>query len=146
MEVASPRPGRPPLVIDLSLTLVARAKIVAAQKAGKSIPAAWATDADGAPTTDPNAALAGALLPAGGAKGAALALMVEVLCGALAGGQFGWEASSFLDNRGAPPSIGQVLIAFDPAAFSGPDFLQRMAGVLTATAGEPGVRLPGDRR
>ena len=72
--------------------------------------------------------------------------MVEILCGALAGGQFGWEASSFLDDRGPPPGVGQVLIAFDPAAFSGPEFLDRMADVLAAVAGEPGVRLPGDRR
>jgi (2R)-3-sulfolactate dehydrogenase (NADP+) len=134
------------LVIDLSLSLVARAKIVAAQKAGRDIPVGWATAADGTPTSDPNAALAGALLPAGGAKGAALALMVEILCGALAGGQFGWEASSFLDASGAAPSVGQVLIAFDPAAFSGAEFPNRMATVLTAVASEPGVRLPGDQR
>jgi (2R)-3-sulfolactate dehydrogenase (NADP+) len=146
LAFAAPMRGRPPLVIDLSLSLVARAKIVAAQKAGKTIPAEWATADDGTPTTDPSSALAGALQPAGGAKGAALALMVEVLCGALAGGQFGWEASSFLDNRGEAPSVGQLLIAFDPSAFSGPDFLNRMATVLAAAAGEPGVRLPGDRR
>lgn len=146
LAFAAPMRDRAPLVIDLSLSLVARAKIVAAQKAGKSIPDGWATAADGTPTTDANAALAGALQPAGGAKGAALALMVEILCGALAGGRFGWEASSFLDDRGAAPSVGQMLIAFDPAAFSGPEFLNRMAAVLTAAAAEPGVRLPGDRR
>jgi (2R)-3-sulfolactate dehydrogenase (NADP+) len=146
LAFAAPLPGRAPLVIDLSLSLVARAKIVAAQKAGRDIPVAWATAADGTPTSDPNAALAGALLPAGGAKGAALALMVEILCGALAGGQFGWEASSFLDTGGAAPSVGQVLIAFDPAAFSGAEFPDRMTAVLTAVAGEAGVRLPGDRR
>src|SRR6202000_991279 len=146
LAFATPVPGRPPLVIDLSLSMVARAKIVAAQKAGKSNPAGWASGEEGAPTTDPNAALAGALLPAGGAKGAALAVMVEILCGALAGAQFGWEASSFLDDRGAAPSVGQILIAFDPAAFSGAEFPDRMAAVLSAAAGEPGVRLPGDRR
>lgn len=146
LAFAAPLPGRPPLVIDLSLSLVARAKIVAAQKAGKSIPSDWATAADGTPTSDPSAALAGAMQPAGGAKGAALALMVEILCGALAGGQFGWEASSFLDDRGPAPSVGQMLIAFDPAAFSGPEFMNRMAAVLSAAAGEAGVRLPGDRR
>jgi (2R)-3-sulfolactate dehydrogenase (NADP+) len=146
LAFAAPLPGRAPLVIDLSLSLVARAKIVAAQKAGHEIPSGWATAADGTPTSDPDAALAGALLPAGGAKGAALALMVEILCAALAGGQFGWEASSFLDTSGAAPSIGQVLIAFDPAAFSGAEFPDRMTTVLTTVAGEPGVRLPGDRR
>ena len=146
LAFAAPLPGRPPLVIDLSLSLVARAKIVAAQKAGKSIPSDWATAAEARPPRIQSAALAGAMQPAGGAKGAALALMVEILCGALAGGQFGWEASSFLDDRGPAPGVGQMLIAFDPAAFSGPEFMNRMAAVLSAAAGEAGVRLPGDRR
>jgi (2R)-3-sulfolactate dehydrogenase (NADP+) len=146
LAFAAPIHGRAPLVIDLALSLVARSKIVAAHKSGDEIPMHWATDAQGRPTTDPEAALTGALLPAGGAKGAALALMVEILCAALAGAHFGWEASSFLDDRGPPPGVGQVLIALDPAAFSGPAYFDRMAELLSAMACEPGVRLPGDRR
>ncbi len=145
LAFAAPLPGRAPLVIDMALSLVARAKIVAAQKAGTPIPADWATDAEGQPTTDAAAALKGALAPIGGAKGAALALMVEILCGALAGGQYGWEASAFLDDKGPPPAVGQVLLAFDPAAFAGADFLPRM-GVLAAAIVAEGGRLPGDRR
>jgi (2R)-3-sulfolactate dehydrogenase (NADP+) len=146
LAFAAPIHGRAPLVIDLALSLVARSKIVAAHKSGDEIPMHWATDAQGRPTTDPEAALTGALLPAGGAKGAALALMVEILCAALAGAHFGWEASSFLDDRGPPPGVGQVLIALDPASFSGPAYFDRMAELLSAMACEPGVRLPGDRR
>ncbi len=146
LAFAAPIRGRAPLVIDLALSLVARSKIVAAHKSGDEIPMQWATDAQGRPTTDPEAALSGALLPAGGAKGAALALMVEILCAALAGAHFGWEASSFLDDRGPPPGVGQILIALDPAAFSGPAYFDRMAELVSAMAGEPGVRLPGDRR
>ncbi len=146
LAFAAPIAGREPIVIDLSLSLVARSKVVAAKQAGRKIPLDWATDAGGAPTDDPAAALAGALLPAGGAKGAALALMVEILCGALAGGRFGWEASSFLDDRGDAPGVGQVLIAFDVAAFAGEDYAARMADLLASVAAEPGVRLPGDRR
>jgi (2R)-3-sulfolactate dehydrogenase (NADP+) len=146
LAFAAPIQGRAPLVIDMALSLVARSKIVAAQQAGREIPNDWATDAQGLPTRDPNAALAGALLPAGGAKGAALALMVEILCGALAGAHFGWEAASFLDDRGTAPGVGQILIALDPAAFSGPAYFDRMAELLLAMASEPGVRLPGDRR
>ena len=146
LAFAAPLPGRAPLVIDLALSLVARSKIVAAQKAGQPIPEGWANDADGRPTTDANAALAGALAPAGGAKGAALALMVEVLCAALAGGQYGWEASSFLDDKGPSPSVGQMILALDPAAFAGPDFLPRMGVLVAAIEAEDGVRLPGDRR
>jgi (2R)-3-sulfolactate dehydrogenase (NADP+) len=146
LAFAAPINQRAPLVIDLALSLVARAKIVAAQKAGKSIPADWATDASGKPTTDPTAALAGALAPIGGAKGAALALMIEILCGALAGGRYGWQASSFLDDRGGPPGVGQVLVVFDPKAFGGPGFATRMEGLLAAFKADVSVRLPGERR
>jgi (2R)-3-sulfolactate dehydrogenase (NADP+) len=146
LAFAAPIPGRAPLVIDLALSLVARAKIVAAQKAGKSIPADWATDASGQPTTDPAAGLAGALAPIGGPKGAALALMVEILCGALAGGRYGWEASSFLDDRGGSPAVGQMLLVFDTNAFGGGGFSARMQGLVSAIESDPGVRIPGDRR
>jgi (2R)-3-sulfolactate dehydrogenase (NADP+) len=146
LAFAAPVPGRAPLVIDMALSLVARSKIVAAKNAGQPIPADWANDAAGEPTTDAAAALAGALAPAGGAKGAALALMVEILCGALAGGHFGWEASSFLDADGPSPAVGQVLIALDPAALAGPSFLPRMGELVAALEAEPGARVPGDRR
>jgi len=86
------------------------------------------------------------LAPIGGTKGAALALMIEILCGALAGGRYGWEASSFLDDRGGPPGVGQVLVAFDPEALGGSGFATRMEGLLAAFQSDVGVRLPGDRR
>ena len=143
---AAPLPGRAPLVIDLALSLAARARILAAQKTGQPIPTEWAIDASGKPTSDATAALAGALLPAGGAKGSALALMLEILCGALAGGHFAWEASSFLDDRGPSPGVGQMLIAFDVGAFSGAGFAARMTDLMSEVALEPAVRLPGDRR
>jgi (2R)-3-sulfolactate dehydrogenase (NADP+) len=142
---AAPLPSRAPLVIDLALSVVARSRIVAAHNAGKSIPSDWAVDAAGQPTTDPAAALQGSLLPIGGAKGAALALMVEVLCGALAGAAFGWEASSFLDDKGGPPNVGQVLLAIDPQDYAGESFLPRMQ-MLVSEIESSGARLPGDRR
>ncbi|MCC7200266.1 MAG: Ldh family oxidoreductase [Gammaproteobacteria bacterium] len=147
LAFAAPLPGtQPPLVIDLALSVAARGKIVAAQKAGKSIPANWAVDADGNPTTDPTAALAGTLSPIGGAKGGALALMIEILAAGLSGSSFGWEASSFFDDRGGPPDMGQVFIALEPDKLSGGAFLPRMQVLLDAIAAEPGVRLPGMRR
>lgn len=142
---AAPIPGRAPLVIDMSLSVAARGKIVAAQKEGRSIPADWAIDGAGKPTTDPAAALQGSLLPVGGPKGAALALLVEVLCAALAGSAFGWEASSLFDDKGGPPNLGQVLVGFDPSAFAGATFLARMEQLAADITGE-GARLPGDRR
>ena len=145
LAFAAPIAGRAPLVIDMALSVVARSKIVAAKARGDSIPLGWAVDAEGQPTTDANAALAGTLLPVGGAKGSALALIVEILCGALAGSQFGWEASGFMDAKGGPPKSGQFLIALDPAHFSGAGFAARMTGLVEAIAAD-GARLPGDRR
>jgi len=147
LAFAAPLPaGAPPLVIDLALSVAARGKIVTAEKAGKPIPGDWAVDADGRPTTDAKAALAGTLLPIGGAKGGALALMIEILAAAVTGSAFGWEASSFFDDRGGPPNMGHVLIAIDPARLSAGAFEQRMTTLLEALAEEPGARLPGTRR
>jgi (2R)-3-sulfolactate dehydrogenase (NADP+) len=144
---AAPCRDRPPIVVDLALSEVARGKIVAAAQAGRPIPLGWAVDAQGQPTTDAKEALKGTLLPTGGAKGAALALMVEVLAAALTGANFAFEASSFFDSEGSPPSVGQFLIAIDPAAFStGAHFVDRVA-LLAATIGQDdSARIPGTRR
>ena len=147
LAFAAPLPGgAAPLVIDLALSVAARGKIVAAEKAGKPIPAGWAVDADGNPTTDPKAALAGTLLPIGGAKGGALALMIEIFAAAITGSAFGWEASSFFDDKGGPPNMGHVLIAIDAGRLSAGAFDARMAVLLEALAAEPSARLPGTRR
>ena len=126
---ACPTPGVDPLVIDLAMSVVARGKIMAAEQKGEAIPEGWAVDADGRPTTDASAAMKGAMLPIGGAKGSALALMVEILAAALTGSAFGWEASSLFDDKGAAPNLGHTLIAIDPERLSGGSFMARM-GVL----------------
>ena len=141
-----PPPHTAPLVIDMALSVVARGKIVAAQKAGETIPADWARGPDGQPTTDPATALAGTLMPLGGAKGGALALMIEILGAALTASSFGWEASSFFDAAGASPDMGHLLIALDPDRFSGGAFTARMQTLCAAIAAQPDVRLPGNRR
>ncbi len=142
---AWPRAGRAPLVIDLSLSKVARGKIMVAAQKGEAIPEGWALDAGGKPTTDAKAALAGAMIPMGDAKGAALVLMVELLAVALTGSNFGWEASSFFDAKGPPPHVGQMFLGLDVTAFS-PDASARAEVLFGAMAGQAGVRLPGDRR
>jgi (2R)-3-sulfolactate dehydrogenase (NADP+) len=141
---AFPRPAAPPVVIDLSLSKVARGHIVAAKQRGEAIPEGWALDAGGSPTTDPAAALAGTMVPAGDAKGAALALMVEAMAAGLTGGRFAFEASSFLDTAGPPPATGQIMIALNPASF-GPG-LAHLETLFATVAGESGARLPGERR
>ena len=99
----------------------------------------------GKPTTDPNAALAGTMVPMGDAKGMALALMVELFAAGLTGSNFAAEASSYLDAEGPPPGTGQFIIAFDPGAFGG-DAVARFGALAASIEAQPGARLPGMRR
>lgn len=145
LAFACPLPGRAPIVVDLALSKVARANIVGAAKRGEAIPEGWALDAEGHPTTDAKAALAGTMVPLGDAKGTALALMVEVLAAGLVGARFADEASSFLDAEGDPPGTGQLIIAIDAAALS-PHAPERFAALAGAIEGQDGARLPGARR
>jgi len=143
---AAPRRTGPPLVVDLSLSKVARGKIMVAAQRGEAIPEGWALDADGKPTTDAKAALDGAMLAMGDAKGAALVLMVEILAAALTDSSFGFEASSFFDAEGAPPRVGQFMIAIEPRPFAGLAFADRVERLIEAILAQPGARLPGVRR
>jgi (2R)-3-sulfolactate dehydrogenase (NADP+) len=141
---ACPLPGRPPVVVDLALSKIARGNILAAKQKGEGIPEGWALDAAGKPTTDPEAALAGTMLPLGDAKGTALVLMVELLAAGLTGANFAADASSFLDDKGPPPGTGQLIVAFDPAAFGGSG--EHVARLIGSIEEQAGARLPGARR
>jgi len=142
-----PRRDGPPVSIDLSLSEVARGKLMVAARDGKPIPEGWALDKDGKPTTDPKAGLDGSMLPAGGVKGAMLALVVELLVTALTGAQIGFEASSFFVDEGNKPRIGQAFLAIDPGALAGTDvYNERVETLLAAMLMDDGVRLPGYRR
>lgn len=142
---ASPRMDDEPLVIDLSLSEVARGKIMIASQQQQAIPLGWALDRHGKPTADPDAALAGSMAPTGGAKGAALALMVELLTAGLTGSNYGFQASSFFTAEGEPPLIAQLVLLFNPAFFP-PGYLQHSEQLFSAMLAQPGVRLPGERR
>ncbi|MGE5088895.1 MAG: Ldh family oxidoreductase [Candidatus Levyibacteriota bacterium] len=142
-----PRREGLPLSIDLSLSEVARGKVMVAAKEGRAIPLGWALDKAGQPTTDPNAALEGSMLPMGGAKGAMLALIVELLVTALTGAAMGFEASSFFVDEGNRPRIGQAFLVVDPDALAGRAvYLERIETLVAEMTKEPGVRLPGARR
>ncbi len=145
-----PRRAADALMIDLSLSEVARGKLMVAAKEGKSIPLGWALDSTGQPTTDPKAGMTGSMLPVGAAtspKGAMLALMVELLVTAVIGAQFGFEASSFFVDEGNQPRIGQAFIVIDPGALAGSHaYFDRMELVITEMLVDEGVRLAGARR
>lgn len=149
---AAPRgDGKAPLVIDLSVSTVARGKVVLAAKNGTAIPDDWALDSAGNATTDAQAGLDGSMAPLGGrsagAKGAALGLMIELLCGALTGSNFGYQGSSFFEPTGAPPSIGHLILVMDPTAFGGgAGFAGRAEEMFAEILKQEGTRLPGDSR
>ena len=145
-----PRRGQAPLMIDLSLSEVARGKLMVAAKEGKPIPLGWALDANGQPTTDPKAGMSGSMLPLGAIsspKGSMLALVVELLVTALIGAHFGFEASTFFEDAGNQPRIGQAFILIDPGALAGSAaYYDRLEILITEMLADPEVRLPGARR
>ena len=142
---AAPVPDEDPIVIDLSLSKVARGKVMAARQKGETIPQGWALDRGGQPTTDPTAALDGTMLPMGDAKGAALAMIVELLAAGLTGANYAYEASSLLDDKGPPPGLGQWLMVMDPRAMGGPGAISRIGMLAAEIARDSGARIPGRR-
>jgi (2R)-3-sulfolactate dehydrogenase (NADP+) len=146
LAFATPRAGKPPLVIDQSSSVVAKVAVLDAQRRGIPLPSGWALDANGEPTSDAEAAALGSLCAIGGYKGVSLALLIDVLAGGLTASNFSFEASSFGDCGGGPPRTGQIIIALDPARLAGPSFLSRTDTLLEALQREPNVRLPGGRR
>ena len=142
-----PRSGAQPISIDLSLSEVARGKLMVAAKKGESIPLGWALDAEGQPTTDPKKGMEGSMLPMGGVKGAMLALIVELLVTTLTGAHFGAEADTFFEDEGNQPRLGQAFIVIDPGALGGTAvYAQRIEALIAAMLVDEGVRLPGQRR
>jgi (2R)-3-sulfolactate dehydrogenase (NADP+) len=148
VAAAFPRRGGDPIVIDLALTTVVRGRIMMAMRKGEKIPEGWALDRNGKPTTDPEEAInRGSLFPIGGAKGAMLALMFELICAALTGSAIGPEADSFFSEQGNRPRIGQAFLAIDPGALAGLDrYFERVQTIVDTMLADPEVRLPGARR
>ena len=137
----SPRPA----IVDLATTAVARGKIAAVAAAGGVLEPGWAFDAQGAPTTDPAAALSGMLAPLGGAKGFALAFLVEALTGGLVGPHGATEIADPLSSAaaGSPQGIAHLVLALDPGCLDGdgraPERLAALAAAITSSGG----RVPG---
>lgn len=147
MAFAWPRRDHPPLVFDQASSMTARGEIQLHLRDGKSIPEGWAIGPDGQPTTDPKTALEGAQLTYGGHKGAAIAMMVELLAGALVGDVFSFEAGERDTGTGAPCG-GEFLMAIDPARCvqNGADPLDHAEKLFERILAQEGTRLPSDRR
>jgi (2R)-3-sulfolactate dehydrogenase (NADP+) len=140
-----PGPNSPQMHADFSTAAVALGKITMAKAAGEPIPPGWAVDADGRPTTDPDAALKGALVSAAGYKGWALALLVEVLAAGLTGSVNSLDVKGLKVAEGPPHDLGQFYILIDPTTH-GDALGARLDRIAKAIADDPEVRIPGASR
>lgn len=118
-----PNPDGKPFLLDMAMSVVARAKIRNAFKRGESIPDTWATDAKGVPTTDPKSALDGFLLPIGGHKGYGLALMVDMFAGLLSNAAYLTHVKSWVDAPDEPQNLGHFFILIDTTKLGSPQWL-----------------------
>ncbi|NPD16298.1 Ldh family oxidoreductase [Xinfangfangia sp. D13-10-4-6] len=143
-----PRRDSDPYVFDFATSVAARGEVELHRRAGKPLPEGWALDADGNPTTDPEAALAGAMLPFGGHKGSAISTMIELLAGIMIGDLTSPEVLDYLGTTTLAPRHGELILAFSPGAFAKGrpgDPFARAEALFEAIIGQ-GARLPSQRR
>lgn len=141
LAFAAPRGSAPPILFDQASSATAFVSLRERAARGESLPPGWAIDAEGRPTTDPAAALRGALVAFGGSRGANIALMVEVLSAGLTGARWSLDAPSF-SQGGDCPATGLFVLALDPACVD-PGFAERMEEHAVRLA-KGGVHLPGE--
>jgi delta1-piperideine-2-carboxylate reductase len=147
MGFSWPRKDKPPLVFDQASSSMARGEIEIHARDGLAVPQTAGIGPDGESTTDPNVVLQGAQLGFGGYKGASLALMVELLAGAMIGQFLSIESVEDDGGKGGPPKGGELMIAIDPARHGDPDgFLVHGETLFEAILAQEGTRLPGSRR
>ena len=147
MAFGWPRSDGRTMIFDQASAAMARGEITIAARDGRALPAGVGIDASGAPTTDAAAVLKGAILPFGGYKGTAIALMVELLAAGLIGQPFSVEAGEQDNKDGGPPRGGVFLLALDPANFGdAAGWLGHCESFFSRYAALDGVRLPGERR
>lgn len=151
ISIAVPRPDAPPIVVDMATSATARGKIILANKLGKDIPADWAVDEDGRPTTDAAAALLGSVVPFGGPKGSGLAMMVDLLAGAMVAGVSGPDIGDMYEDYSRTQRVGHLFILMNPDGWLGSEaFLEHVAGftervhALPPADGVAQVLLPGE--
>lgn len=151
VSIAVPRPDAPPIVVDMATSATARGKIILANQVGQDIPDGWAVDKEGRPTTDPQEALAGSVLPFAGPKGSGLAMMVDLLCGALISGVSGEDIGDMYEDWTRPQRVSHLFIVLDPDAWAGREAFLAHVGEFAArvhrlppAAGFDQVLLPGE--
>ncbi|WP_306114498.1 MULTISPECIES: Ldh family oxidoreductase [unclassified Roseovarius] len=146
ISFAWPRPGKPPVCYDMATAAMAMGDVQIAARDGKSVPLGTGLDAEGNATTDPAKIAEGVLLPFGGYKGSAIALMVELLAAGLTGEAFSFEAAERDNHDGGPPRGGEMVIALSPALIAGDGWEDHVEAFMDRLTGLEGVRVPGARR
>ena len=148
LAFAWPRAEGNPFVFDFATSAVARGEIELYRRSGKKIPLDWAVDETGAPTDDAAAALKGAMRTFGGHKGSALSAMIELMAGPLIGDFLSMESQAYDSHAGTAPCHGEIILAFDPAVFGGPNWRQHNGRAEKLFEGivSQGARLPSQRR
>ena len=145
LAIAVPSDSPMPIVLDMATSEAAMGKIRIADKGGAPIPGGWAVTADGAPTTNAAAAIAGMLLPAAGPKGFGLAFLIDLMCGLLSGGATGSAVQPLYGNFAVPYDCSHLFIAIDVAHFADPVGF-RSAAAAAAERLRAGRRAPGVAR
>jgi len=147
ISFAWPRPGKTPVVYDMATASMAMGEVQLAKREGHKVPLGTGLTKDGKETIDPGEiADGGVLLPFGGYKGSAIAMMVELLAGALVGDNFSFETAAKDKNDGGPPSGGEFILAISPDKLSGNNWAKHSDEFFDKMKSMDGVRLPGERR
>jgi delta1-piperideine-2-carboxylate reductase len=146
LSFAWPRPGKDPMVFDMASAAMAQGEVQIAAREGHQVPLGTGLDASGKLTTDPNEILKGMLLPFGGHKGSAIALMVELLAAGAVGERFSFEAAEADNKDGGPPRGGEFMLAISPELLAGSDWAEHCEGFFRRFDAIQGARLPGSRR
>ncbi len=147
ISFAWPRKGKTPVVYDMATASMAMGEVQVAKREGHKVPLGTGLTKDGKETTDPGEiADGGVLLPFGGYKGSGIAMMVELLAGALVGDNFSYETAAKDNNDAGPPSGGEFILAISPDKLSGNDWDKHSSEFFDKMKSMDGVRLPGERR
>ena len=147
VSFAWPRPNKTPVVYDMATASMAMGEVQIAAREGHDVPMGTGLDAKGEMTINPSEiANGGVLLPFGGYKGSAIAMMVELLAAGLVGENFSFEAKEGDNGDGGPPQGGQFILAMSPKVISAKNYEDHCEGFFTKLTGLEGVRLPGERR
>lgn len=117
LSVGVPAGQHAPFILDMATSVVARGKIISAAQKGHDIPEGWAIDKHGNPTTNAEAALTGSVLPIGGAKGYAISMFIDILCGVLTGAGFGKYVNNMYENWQETQNVGHFFIGIDIKRF-----------------------------